>query len=260
MPDPLTDHLSDLGPRLRAAGRMLLFSDFDGTLVPIKDDPMACELAPDLRRVLVAVRDHPRAAVAVVSGRDLADLVPRVGVGRIAYAGNHGLEIAGPGFEYREPTAVERTGDLADIVAELTAALERVAGAWVQDKVLTASVHYRQVAPELVAAVREVVQRVVGPHLDRFVLRDGKMVLEVRPAVDWHKGRAVRWLADRLAGGAADPAVIFLGDDHTDEDAFAALPDGVTVMVGPDRQSAARYRVESPAEAAEFLRWVAGAL
>jgi trehalose 6-phosphate phosphatase len=192
----------------------------------------------------------------VVSGRDLADLVPRVGVDGIAYAGNHGLEIAGPGYQFRDPGAVERMGELAGVVGELAAELAAVAGAWVQDKGLSASVHYRQVSPELVPAVREAVERVVGPYLGRFVLRAGKMVVEVRPAVDWHKGRAVRWLADRLGGGVA----IFLGDDQTDEDAFAALPDGVTVLVGPDRPTAARYRVESPDEVARFLRWVAGAL
>jgi trehalose-phosphatase len=260
MADPLADHLPGIEAAVRSAARVLVFLDFDGTLVPIQDDPMACELDPALRAVLTAIRECPRAAVAVVSGRDLADLVPGVGVEGIAYAGNHGLEIDGPGLSFREPGAVERRPELAEIVAALGAALERAPGAWVQDKGLSASVHYRQVEPDLVPAVREVVERVTEPYRGRFVLRDGKMVREVRPAVDWHKGRAVRWLAERSAAGVPDPLVVYVGDDHTDEDAFQALPTGVTVLVGPDRQTAAKYRVETPQEAADFLRWLGRAL
>jgi trehalose-phosphatase len=260
MPLHLFDPLKDLEGRIRSGRRVLLFVDFDGTLVPIRDDPMACELSPEGRDLLGRIAAHPNAAVAVVSGRDLPDLRPRVGVDGLAYAGNHGLEIRGPGFEYREPGAVALAGELAAITAELTAALTGVPGAWVQNKVLSASVHYRRTPAGLVPRVKEAVERVAGPHRERFVLRGGKMVLEVRPAVDWHKGRAVRWLWERLAAGAPNPVAIYLGDDATDEDAFAAVPDGVTVMVGPSRQTAARYRLDGPPDVTRFLAWLAGVL
>jgi trehalose 6-phosphate phosphatase len=259
MPLHLFDPLGDLASRIRAGRRVLLFCDFDGTLVPIKDNPLACWLSPENRDLLTRIGAHRRASVAVVSGRDLPDLEPRVAVDGITYAGNHGLEIRGPGFEYREPGAEALTVDLARTLGELTAELAGVPGAWVQNKVLSASVHYRQTPPEFVPRVKETVERVVAPRRDRFVLRGGKMVLEVRPAVDWHKGRAVRWLWERL-GGDPDAIAVYLGDDATDEDAFRALPDGVTVMVGPARQTAARYRLNDPDDVARFLGWLAAAL
>src|SRR5262245_2461975 len=118
--------MADLAGRIRAGRRVVLFTDFDGTLVPICDRPLAVELPADGRSLLARVAAHPRAAVAVVSGRDLPDLRPRVGVERIAYAGNHGLEIQGPGFEFREPGSVALAGELAKVVAELTGALAGV--------------------------------------------------------------------------------------------------------------------------------------
>lgn len=260
MPLHLFNPLKDLEGRIRGGRRVLLFVDFDGTLVPIRDDPMACRLSDEGRDLLRRIAAHPNAAAAVVSGRDLPDLRPRVGVEGVAYAGNHGLEIQGVGFEFREPGAAALAGELAAITAELTAALAGVSGAWVQNKVLSASVHYRQTPPALVPAVREAVDRAVGHHRERFVLRGGKMVLEVRPAVDWHKGRAVRWLWEKLAAADPNPVAIYLGDDATDEDAFAAVPDGVTVMVGPSRQTAARYRLDGPPDVTRFLGWLADVL
>ncbi len=260
MPLHLFDPLADLAARVRAGRRVLLFADFDGTLVPIADNPMTCELPPEGRALLARIAARPNAAAAVVSGRDLPDLRPRVGVAGIAYAGNHGLEVQGPGFEFRDPGAVALAGELAAVTAALTGELAGVPGAWVQNKVLSASVHYRQTPPELVPRVKATVERVVGPHRERFVLRGGKKVLEVRPAVDWDKGKAVRWLWEKLAAGDPDPVAIYLGDDATDEDAFRAVPDGVTVMVGPSRRTAARHRLDGPADVARFLAWLADAL
>ena len=260
MPLHLFDPLKDLESRIRGGRRVLLFVDFDGTLVPIRDDPMACRLSDEGRDLLGRIAAHPNAAAAIVSGRDLPDLRPRVGVDGLAYAGNHGLEIQGVGFEYREPGAAALAGELAKITSELTAELAGVPGAWVQNKVHSARVHFRQTPPALVPVVKKAVEQALGHHRDHFVLRGGKMVLEVRPAVDWHKGRAVRWLWEKLAAGAPNPVAIYLGDDATDEDAFAAVPDGVTVMVGQSRQTAARYRLDGPQDVARFLRWLADVL
>jgi trehalose 6-phosphate phosphatase len=260
VPLHLFNPLKDLETRIRAGRRVLLFVDFDGTLVPIREDPMACRLSDEGRELLGRIAAHPNAAAAIVSGRDLPDLRPRVGVDGLAYAGNHGLEIQGVGFEYREPGAEALAGELASVTSMLSAELAGVSGAWVQNKVLSASVHYRQTPAALVPVVKKTVDEIVRPHRERFVLRGGKMVLEVRPAVDWNKGRAVRWLWEKLAEGAPNPVAIYLGDDATDEDAFAAVPDGVTVMVGPSRQTAARYRLDGPSDVTRFLGWLADVL
>lgn len=254
MTPSLNDHRAELAAGIRSGRRPLLFLDFDGTLVPITDKPFACELAPDVRATLSALAAV--LPVAVVSGRQLADLGPRVGVDGIALAGNHGFEIAGPGFAFREPTAVDLAGKLAAVIGELRAAIKGVPGAWVQDKTLTATVHFRESPADRLAEVDRAVEAVTEPHrvAGRFVLRPGKDVLEVRPDVDWHKGRAVEWLTRRYA--VTDALPIFIGDDLTDEDAFAALGDGVTILVGPARPTAARFRVDSPADVAMFLDWL----
>ena len=251
---PLTDHLPELATLIRAGRRPLLFLDFDGTLVPITDKPFECELSPNVRATLSAL--SAVMPVAVVSGRQLADLAPRIGVDEVALAGNHGFEITGTGFDFREPTAVAQAGELSANIGELRAALEFIPGAWVQDKTLTATVHHRESPNERVPEVERIVHEVTGPHLTagRFVLRPGKDVLEIRPGVDWHKGRAVEWLARKFA--VPDPYPIFVGDDLTDEDAFAAITNGLTVLVGPDRPTAARFRVDSPADVAAFLNWL----
>jgi trehalose-phosphatase len=254
VPLHLFDPLKDLAERIRSGRRVILFTDFDGTLVPICDKPLAVVAGDEVRMLLKSLAKQ--GGVAVVSGRDLADLCPRVRVEGITYAGNHGLEIRGPGYEYRVPAAVDRVGELRAIVAELTHALSGVLSAWVQNKELTASVHYRQVEPTQVPQVFEIVERVTAPHREHFELRQGKMVLEVRPRVNWHKGEALKWLWTKME---ATPTTIgiYLGDDATDEDAFAALPDGVTVLVGSPRPSEARYRLTGPDEVIEFLRWLA---
>ncbi|MFO0851282.1 MAG: trehalose-phosphatase [Gemmataceae bacterium] len=251
MPRPLAEHLAAVGDRLRAAPRVLVYLDFDGTLAPICDRPFAVEPIPGARELLHALNAHPRSAAAVVSGRELDDLVPRVGVPGLACAGNHGLEITGPGLDFRHPEAVERRPHLAALVAELSAAVAGIPGAWVQDKGLSASVHFRQTDLDRIPDVEATVRRLHEPHRDRFVLRPGKMVLEVRPAVDWHKGRAIEWLTPRLGGGLP----VFFGDDQTDEDGFRAATDGLTVLVGPPRPTAAQYRVDGPEQVTEFLRW-----
>lgn len=257
MPAPLSEALPGLSAAIRAGRRVLLFTDFDGTLVPIHEMPFDCFPLPGVRESLAALAARPGAVAAVVSGRELDDLIPRVGVTGLSYAGNHGLEIIAPGVAFAEPGAVERQAELAAIAAELAAAVADAPGAWVQDKGLSASVHYRLTPPAHVPAVAAAVERVLAPHLGRFVLRTGKMVFEVRPRVDWHKGRAVQWLRNRFAGGDPTAVPIFLGDDATDEDAFAVLPDGITVLVGPAQPTAARYRVDAPADAAAFLAWLA---
>lgn len=253
MPLHLFDPLQDLADRIRSGRRVILFTDFDGTLVPICDKPLAVFASDEVQTVLS--RLAKQAGVAVVSGRDLADLIPRVGVEGIAYAGNHGLEIHGPGYEFRVPEAVERSPELHEIVTELTVALSGVLSSWVQNKELTASVHFRQVDPAQVPRVVAIVEQILIPHQERFELRPGKMVLEVRPRVNWHKGEALKWLWNRM-NATPNTIGIYLGDDATDEDAFAALPDGVTVLVGSPRPSEARYRLNGPEEVLEFLKWL----
>jgi trehalose-phosphatase len=129
----------------------------------------------------------------------------------------------------------------------------------VEDKGLTLTVHIREVPTTYVPLVQRRVWRVLRPALEArtLVLRTGKAVLEVRPAIKWDKGDALRWIVEHmcLSQSASGMFPIYIGDDDTDEDAFQALgATGLGILVGCDRlSSAAHYCVESVEQAGQFL-------
>ena len=171
------------------------------------------------------------------------------------YVGNHGLEIEGPGISFVEPTALAFSGRLNELADILQARLSHIPGVLVEPKGLTLGIHYRNVAADRRDKVSRVVREVASIESDRFVLCSGKLVWEIRPRSDWHKGRAMLWTLLHLK--LADPLIFYLGDDLTDEDAFASLPDAFTVKIGdPSIPTLARYFLEGPTEVREFLEWL----
>lgn len=236
-----------------ARDRLAVLLDFDGTLAPITDYPDNANLPPLARALLAHLARRPRCLVAVISGRALDDLKQRVGLKDVIYVGNHGFELAGPGWvsERREAREVQ---DLIDACSQrLQNRLRGVPGAIVEYKGLTTSVHYRLVRRDQVEAVRQAILEEVGRVAPgKVVIRRGKMVLEIRPAIDWDKGQAALWLLEHVLGKEwrARCAVMYAGDDRTDEDAFLALADaGVTIKVGTGPYpTAARYMVSNVGE------------
>jgi trehalose-phosphatase len=87
-----------------------------------------------------------------------------------------------------------------------------------------------------------------------FQLTLGDQVYDIRPRVPWDKGAAVNWIRAQL--GRPNALAIYLGDDATDEDAFAALREEITVKVGPSGETAALFRLEDPVDVRQFLRWL----
>ena len=250
----LFDALDDVAARLRAAPHVLLFCDFDGALAPVYDHPAAATLSAEVRPLIADLAAGGRVTVIVVSGRSAADLRTRAHVPGLIVAGNHGLEIAGPGWKHVDPAVAESAPNVAHLAAALTKATESVPGVLVEDKGLSASVHFRHVPPDQHEAVRAAVHGVLAGSSHPFVLTAGRLVYDIRPRVYWHKGEAVKWIAARV--GQPNALVVFVGGDPTDEDAFAALPEGVTVRVGPGAETAARYHLEGPDGVRKFLRWL----
>ena len=136
----------------------------------------------------------------------------------------------------------------------MTARLDHIAGVLVEPKGLTASIHYRRVDPADRDEVERVVRSVISDDHSNLVVTPGKMVWEVRPKVGWNKGTAVRWIRERL--GLNRATTFYLGDDRTDEDAFAEIGRFVTARVGAPRPTRAGYLVADPEEVAEFLLWL----
>lgn len=250
----LLDATTELEERLAHAGHVLLCLDFDGTLADIAEHPSQVAMPPGMRRAIGSLARRDNVSVAVISGRDRSDVLARVRVPCLFYAGNHGLDISGPGILFVEPTAAACSSAIRDMVEQLRSELRPISGAWVEDKGLTLSVHYRLVDRDQHEKVRQIVYSVLAAADQEFFLTEGRKVCEIRPPVHWNKGSAVGWIKEHL--DRPDLLVIYLGDDITDEDAFAVLPQDITVKVGVPMETAAHYHVDSPAEVQEFLEWL----
>ena len=242
-------------------GRLLLGLDFDGTLAPIVPVPADATILPAAGEAVRAIAARPDTVLAIVSGRGLADVRARVREERAFYAGNHGFEIEGPGLRHRIDAAEKLRPELRVLTERLRHELEPIPGAEVEDKGVTVSIHYRRVPdPAHADQVRDIANREAARSGIRAT--HGKRVVELRPPIDWHKGRALDFLIDTLsASGPLFP--VFIGDDVTDEDAFRAVRarGGLAVLVASpelQRDSVADARIASPEELVPFLDAIAG--
>jgi trehalose 6-phosphate phosphatase len=231
------------------AGRrpLLVASDYDGVLARLRDEPSAAVPEPGVAEALDRLAAVPGVTVAVVSGRGVEDLRTTSGLtGPFRWVGSHGAEFDGP-----------LSGELAarrDALAEqLRPMVAGTPGARLEIKPAAVAVHVRQVSDR--AAAADLLARVdaqVDPSLTK---KPGKEVLELA-VTDADKGSALRRLRTEL--GAA--AVLYLGDDVTDEDAFRALAGAdLGVKVG-EGATAATIRVPDPAAAVALLARLAGLL
>jgi trehalose-phosphatase len=208
--------------------------------------------------MLARLAASPRARVAILSGRALPDLQKRVGLVGVVYGGCHGLELAGAGWRFRHPRVRART--LAGARRALAAGAARLPGARVEWKRLAVALHYRRVAAARRPAVRTLV-RDLERRLPGIVVIPGNRVYDFVPRVGWDKGRAARRIARRAAaelGGTA--AILYVGDDTTDEAAFRRLRrSGVTIHIGPG-PTAAEFALRGVDEVHMLLGWLARAL
>ena len=244
----------------RAASHILLLADYDGTISPIVGRPEDAVLPAPVKSVLSALAQKSFFSVGVISGRLLAEVKSIVAINGIYYAGNHGLEIEGPGLSYVNPAAGSVREIIKDLAGKLSTELVGVQGVIIQDKNFSLSVHYRLAQKDKEKLVADTVHRLVGPLVDRgkIVLYPMKKLWEVRPPVDWDKGKAVEVIARQIKSTLKKEQLltIYLGDDTTDEDAFRVVrrPAGWSIYVGEEnRSSAAEYYLASPKEVAEFL-------
>jgi len=245
---------------IKAASGILFLSDYDGTLTPIVSRPEEAILSPEVREKLHALAEKPTFSVGIISGRLLSEVKALVGIEGIYYAGNHGLEIEGPGLTFINPIAKSAQEEIKDLVQQFTARLSGIKGVIVEDKGLSLSVHYRLVKENDEKTVADIFHQITSPRLRNGKIRvtSGKKVWEVRPPINWHKGKAVETIIKEIKtvlGGKPD-LTIYLGDDTTDEDAFRIinLPQGWSIFVGQENSSSnADYFLNSVSEVDSFL-------
>ena len=253
-----------LEPLRADPARAAILCDIDGTLAPIVDDPEAAAVPPEAREVLAALSDR-YALVACVTGRRASAARRIVGLDRLTYAGNHGLELLAPGDP--SPRLAPELGHRGSAAAGFVARLDWVdlnrVGLRLEDKGPIQAIHWRG-APDPETAAQRAGEIGALAAEQGLVPHQGRMVLELRPLATVDKGIAVR----RLIAAAGVRGALFGGDDRTDLDAFAALRElaaagdlqhavcvGVaSVEAPPEVERDADLVVAGPREFLELLR------
>jgi trehalose 6-phosphate phosphatase len=232
----------------RLEGRKpVIFLDYDGTLTPIVSRPEDAVLSDDMRQTLKELAGI--FTVAIVTGRDKEDVEKLVGLKQLIYAGSHGYIISGPdGLSMEHPDSGKIIPALDRIEGELEESLKgKTRGVQIDRKRYAIGLHYRNARP----GDEEVVFRLVDKMLEKYPGHkkgEGKMIVEIKPDLDWHKGRAVEWILDALGFSRNEKLLpIFIGDDITDEDAFETLKKtGIGILVGGHgRETAASFALKN---------------
>ncbi|MCZ3387804.1 MAG: trehalose-phosphatase [Actinomycetia bacterium] len=218
-----------------------LFLDIDGTLVEFESHPDLVRATDGLILLLQSISSALEGAIALISGRPLHDIDRVFQPWQPFAAGGHGAEVrGGAGTRLHRPDSDQ----LVVARAALTDAVAKLPGAWIEDKGYGLALHYREV-PQYEGNAAALVERVAAASNGTLEVQRGAYVQELRPAA-FDKGLALDELMGQLPFSGRRPVVV--GDDHTDEAAFASAHrhGGISVLVGPRDDTVAQYRITDP--------------
>ncbi|WRX17090.1 Trehalose-phosphatase - like 2 [Theobroma cacao] len=256
--------------------KIAVFLDYDGVLSPIVDDPDRAFMSDAMRSAVRNVAKH--FPTAIISGRSRDKVYELVGLTELYYAGSHGMDIMGPVSHTESddhPNCIRSTDQqgkevnlfqparefipmIDEVFKTLVENTKDIKGAKVENHKFCASVHYRNVEEKNWPTIAQCVHDILKDY-PRLRLTHGRKVLEIRPVIDWNKGKAVEFLLEALGlSGKDDVLPIYIGDDRTDEDAFKVLREGsrgygILVSSVP-KESKAFYSVRDPSEVKKFLK------
>jgi trehalose-phosphatase len=242
--------------------RLVVLSDFDGTLAEFDPNPDVPMLTWERHALLETLAFRPDVSVGLVSGRRLHDLISRTALPpHVYYAGLHGMEIEVDDREWHHPDLEPSRTQVRGLASRLTDVVSRVPGARVEDKDVAVAVHTRAVDPGKRDEVVTLAEACAAPWLLSRQLKrlEGNCVVEYLPNIACHKGDATQWIAADVRDRFEQrPWVVFLGDDVTDEDAFLSIDDGegIGVLIG-SRPSAATHQLQGIDQVDLLLRWLA---
>ncbi|HUS99519.1 MAG TPA: trehalose-phosphatase [Candidatus Thermoplasmatota archaeon] len=241
--------------RLNLHRLILLLLDYDGTIVPIRKKPTLAVLSAKTRDILRHLAGQPNIFLGIVTGRSLQDIKSMVNLKNISYIANHGFQIVFDRKNWVHPAAQHSFPSMRKIFTALKNSLRYIPGVMVENKLLTLSVHYRNLTRTPVNHVKKIVERVVRSFPDSCRVTKGKKVIEIRPDVDWDKGYATIKML-KMIKFPSRPLVVYIGDDRTDEDVFRHLfnTTAITIRVGRNNRSSAKYYVKNTAEVKKLLK------
>ncbi|CAN1333341.1 Probable trehalose-phosphate phosphatase G [Linum perenne] len=247
--------------------KIAVFLDYDGTLSPIVDDPDQAIMSEEMRSAVRNVAKY--FPTAIISGRSRDKVYELVGLTELYYAGSHGMDIMGPTNQTvasnhlkfvessdeqvgKEENLFQPAREFIPMIDEVFRTLventKEIKGAKVENHKFCTSVHYRNVD-----------EKDILKDYPRLRLTHGRKVLEVRPKIEWDKGKAVEFLLKSLGLSNRDNVLpVYIGDDRTDEDAFKVLKEGKKrgcgILVSPvPKESNAIYSLRDPTEVKRFL-------
>ncbi len=233
--------------------KVVFFLDYDGTLTPIVERPELAVISEQMRDLVKGLAE--KFTTAIVSGRMREDVENLVGIEGLCYAGSHGFDIQGRGVAMIQPKAQATIPVVNKVIAQLKEELGDIKGVIIEEKKFSVAVHYRLVEEQYFSKIKDMVQRVIKEN-STLRMMSGKKVFEVLPAIDWNKGKAVRWIIKALGICWDDVSVVYIGDDTTDEDAFRALrTKGIGILVSAElKESTADFQVSSPEEIGRLFK------
>lgn len=257
------DHLDQIGEALQPSPFGLI-TDVDGTISPTAPTPQAAVVSPLCRRYLSRLT-RQLSLVAALSGRPVIQVRDMLNIEGMVYIGNHGMERWRQGN--REiPSAIQPYSSVIRAVIRELAPLLSIEGLWIEDKEISATIHYRQ-CPQPESAKRDVLAALENStRAEGLRIRYGKRAVDLLPPVRLDKGTAVTGLIQEYHLQAG----IYLGDDVTDIDAFRAIHDavrrsnfqgfaiGVITPETPEKLTAeVDFTLNGVAEVERFLQWLA---
>ena len=227
--------------------KLVFFLDYDGTLTPIVSRPDLAILSGQMREVVRALSN--KYTTAIVSGRMRKDVQRLVDIEGLFYAGSHGFDIEGPQFSMIKPEVEKIVPIIAQIIEQLNKKLGSIEGILIEDKKFSVGVHYRLADELVVPKVKAFCDDIIKNN-SSLRLMEGKKVFEIMPAIDWNKGKAIRWIMQALKIEWSDTSVVYIGDDTTDEDAFRVVRSrGTGILVSEKaKASTADYFLSNPQE------------
>lgn len=255
----LLKNLDKITPLLQNNCPKVLLLDFDGTLAPIAKSPEAAILPKETKKLLQSLCQKKEFYLAIISDRQLKDLKEKVGLPNIIYGGNHGFEGEIHGEKYAFPVEKTSLDAIIAIKKQLQKTVDKFSGAFIQNKKLALTLHYRAVGKQHIKQFKLAFNKILKPFKRNgsISVATGKMALEIRPQVNWDKGSFADMIIKKITALTNEnPLAIAIGDDKTDEDIFRKLKDNINVTVVKKRHSKAKYYLKDPEEVTNFLKWI----
>lgn len=228
---------------------LIIFLDFDGTLAPIVENPPDAKILPCIKDTIEILTS--KFQIYIISGRSRLDVKEKVGISNCKFVGAHGFDMSE--IHSQEIVSQDVLNMIQDVFEQFKKEFGSIEGVILENHHFTLTIHYRKVKDiSIHEHLFEKVKKIMINY-HNLKITFGKMVIEIRPKIDWNKGKAV----EKILQEQSNKFSIYLGDDITDEDAFKYLKDsnkGIGILIGDKKETNAFYSLQDPHHVSKFLK------